>query len=1648
MPGRINSSLAAVIAAIFIFTAMTGLGQPTRILPGHVPAVVSRLRPVGDLDSKTRMQLAVGLPLRNKPALTNLISDLYNPASPLFHQYLTCEEFTAQFGPSEEDYQKVTDYLRSRGLAVTATHPNRMIVDVTGAAADVERAFHTHLRVFAHPTENRTFFAPDTAPWVEADVPLLDVMGLDNYILPHPMDLRERKPVTPQNARFINYAEEGSGPNGLYIGKDFRAAYVPGVTNTGKGQYIGLFELGPYWTNDIHTYEVTAGLSTNIVISNIFLDGVTEPPPAGLNAGEQALDIEMSISMAPGATVLYYGGEVVDDIYSRIATDNLAKQISCSFGFGIDATTEQLYQEFVVQGQNYFVASGDAGAAVGTINPPGGEPYSTFVGGTALYTVSPGGAWQQELTWVGSTGGVSTFYAIPDYQQGINMAPLQGSSTMRNYPDVSMMADTVIFIAANNGTGGVGGTSCSSPLWAGFYALANQQAASLGQRPLGFFNPALYAIGKSSSYTKCFHDITSGNTTNFSSGPHKFFAATGYDLCTGWGSPAGSNLINALTAIGSNSFFLYATPVALNLTVGGNDEVLVTEQLMNRFSGEVSLSVSGLPTGVTASFSAATTTTQSILTLAADTNASAGTSTFTLIGTSESITQSVTLTVIVTGETPGTVEASLSSAFNLAAIYHDGTSFSSGGADGGGYAYSASLLGTELNWNGCLFAEGAAGTSDVVKCSGQTIALPVGKYSSLLMLATAVDGSQSSQPFIVKYTDSSTAVFLQSLSDWTSPQDFPGESVAVATAYRNTSGGTKDTVTRVFVYGYAFSLNNTKTVESIKLPDDGNVLVFAITIANDFTLYELPPSVVLTAPSPIVLTAGGASASYLFSAPVNGFTGAVGLSIQGLPPGVTAAFNPSESTNSSILTLNAAATAQPVNTTLTVAGTLGGLTHSMNIGLSVITPIPAAATVGLVSAYNVAGFVSDGFLFSSNGGFDGNGNAYPASLLTSQPNSKGVLFELGFPDDSNAVQCVGQTIELPGGQYTGLLMLGAAVNANQPDQMFVVNYSDGTSTGDFQGFSLWTTPLDYPGESVAISTPYTDTSGGTSNTGLPANVYCYVLGLNDSKTVQSITLPNNTDVVILAMSLANVPTPVSLASAFNRVGIYTDGTSFPSTGGLDGGGYAYTAIQLGSSPVWDSVQFALGLANLNDVVKCASQTIALPANRYTTLFMLATGVDGNQTSQTFTVTYTDGTTANIVQNLSDWVDVTAYPNQFVAASMPYRLYEGSANSSGANLYGYLFPLNNTKTVKSLKLPNNSDVDVLAITLANTPLPVPLQSDYNRAGIYTDGTQFISADGLDDDGSALSANLLGPSESWRDTLFNYGIANQTNVISAAGQTIALPQGQYSALQMLAVGVNGSQSSQTFTVTYTNGTTKTFVQSLSDWVTPANFSGETKVVTMGYRDSSGGGSGSPGVNAYGYSFALNSADVLQSLKLPNNSDVEILAISLSNYTAALPEAPAIVSEPESLTATNGQTAAFAVTATGSPPLIYQWQENGTNLSDGGPIAGATSTSLMLSAVGATNAGSYDVIITNAYGSVTSSVVTLNVVFFFQSAAQNGSAVTFSWQTTPGVGYQVQYTTNLASTNWLDLGAAITASNGVTTASDNLGPDPQRFYRVVQQ
>jgi uncharacterized repeat protein (TIGR01451 family) len=539
--------LGLAVSSATVLTSVAALPGVTA-LPGHVPAMVAQLQPNGQLPAATEMKLAIGLPLRNQAALTNLLQQLYDPASPNYRHYLTPEEFTAQFGPTEQDYQKVISFAQASGLRVTQTHGNRMLVDVSGNAADIEKAFHVSLRTFPHPAETRNFFAPDVEPTVAADLPVLHVSGLNNYIVPRPLLHK----VPPSQAG----PALGSGPSGSYLGNDFRNAYAPGVTLTGAGQMVGLLQFDSgFYQSDITTYELLAGLP-DVPVQAVLLNGYNGGP--GSANDEVSLDIEMAIAMAPGLSKIYvFEGSTTDDILNAMAASNQVKQLSASWSYPIDSVTEQIFQQFAAQGQSFFNASGDydSWAGFSSVYPPCDDPRITIVGGTTLSTANS--AWASETVWnwgidrgsaydgIGSGGGISTVYTIPSWQTNMNMTANKGSTTRRNLPDVALTADNVYVIYGGGQAGAFGGTSASTPLWAGFMAMVNQQAVANGQPTIGFLNPAIYALAKGPNYNNLFHDITTGNN-RWSASPDRFDAVSGYDLCTGWGTPNGNNLITAL----------------------------------------------------------------------------------------------------------------------------------------------------------------------------------------------------------------------------------------------------------------------------------------------------------------------------------------------------------------------------------------------------------------------------------------------------------------------------------------------------------------------------------------------------------------------------------------------------------------------------------------------------------------------------------------------------------------------------------------------------------------------------------------------------------------------------------------------------------------------------------------------------------------------------------------------------------------------------------------------------------------------------------------------------------------------------------------------------------------------------------------------
>jgi subtilase family serine protease len=536
-------------AAALALLATAASAQERQQLRTHMAATAGT-QTMGRLPATQQMNVAMTLQLRNEAQLQALLQDLYNPSSPNYRKFLSVSEFTAQFAPTEADYEAVVNYATAHGLTVTHKAANRLVVEVSGPTSAVEEAFRVNMKVYQHPTENRTFYAPDVEPSVDAGLAVSGVSGLNNYHPPSPVYLQHASSDTI-------HANATGSMGGQFLGSDIRAAYLPGVTLTGSGQTVGLFEFGPYNVSDVEAYFNSIGQPLNVSIVNVLLNGVSGTCGSGCDDGEEVIDIEQAVSMAPGLKAIYvYEGNSDVSILNQMAIDNIAKQLSCSFGWlpADPSSDEPIFQEFAAQGQNLFVASGDSGAFSSSNQEfyPGADPLVTAVGGTDLTTTGPGGAWVSESAWVGSSGGPNTNgIAIPSYQVPYINASNGGSTTLRNVPDVAAEANTDNYFCANGGCfGGVGGTSLAAPRWAGILALANQQN---GGRPIGFLNPTLYSIGGGAGYGAEFHDITSGNNFN-SSSPNKYAAVGGYDLVTGWGAPRGSALINTLTGslIGSH----------------------------------------------------------------------------------------------------------------------------------------------------------------------------------------------------------------------------------------------------------------------------------------------------------------------------------------------------------------------------------------------------------------------------------------------------------------------------------------------------------------------------------------------------------------------------------------------------------------------------------------------------------------------------------------------------------------------------------------------------------------------------------------------------------------------------------------------------------------------------------------------------------------------------------------------------------------------------------------------------------------------------------------------------------------------------------------------------------------------------------------
>jgi subtilase family serine protease len=533
----------AIAMALGATTAAQAAGFSTHHVFDAVSNGTAKL--VGSLPANQIMNLDVVLPVRDQASLDAFVASISNPASLNYRNYITPAQFTARFGPTQNDYDTVVQYLVSNGFTITGGSRDAMDIHIAGPVSAVEAAFNVKMNAYQHPTENRVFFSADREPTTSLAISLWHVSGLNNYSIPHPLyvkksDYAAAHGVNPEAV--VNHATTGSGPSASFLGSDMRAAYYGTGSLNGSGQNMGLWEFLGINTSDVALYYTGAKQTNPNNLVLISTDGTATNCTGTCTDIEQTIDTTQAQGMAPKLNELeMFIGSTDTAIISDMTTYSpLPLTISCSWGWTPDdpSTLNPYWEKMATQGQSFFVAAGDDGAWTKSNYPwPAEAAYVTTVGGTDLTTASAGGAWASETAWVDSGGGISPDkIAIPSWQQisGVINSSNKGSTSYRNGPDVAANANFTYYACGNGSctANEYGGTSFAAPLWGAFFALVNEQTVANGSTDYaGFINNTVYTNNAplGTTYANTFHDITSGKN-------NKYSAVTGYDLVTGWGS--------------------------------------------------------------------------------------------------------------------------------------------------------------------------------------------------------------------------------------------------------------------------------------------------------------------------------------------------------------------------------------------------------------------------------------------------------------------------------------------------------------------------------------------------------------------------------------------------------------------------------------------------------------------------------------------------------------------------------------------------------------------------------------------------------------------------------------------------------------------------------------------------------------------------------------------------------------------------------------------------------------------------------------------------------------------------------------------------------------------------------------------------------
>ncbi|MGG3469768.1 protease pro-enzyme activation domain-containing protein [Neobacillus pocheonensis] len=532
-------------------------------LNGAAPMAAKHGTLIGHTNSSTKSSLTIALQLRNRDKLDHFIDSLSDPSSPNYKHFISPEEFKSQYGPTDETVANVKSYLTSKGFKVQDVSANNAFITVSGTTGQMEDAFGVTINNYKN-SKGQTYYSNAQAPMIPAEFSgvITDVEGMNNEAhYTHPKISKTSPYVNQKPAAVI--PNVGSGPAGGYTPDELKGAYdvsaLASAGYTGSGQTVAVMELDGYKATNTTNYSNYYGLGSPAP-TNVYIDGYNGA--AGQAELEVELDIEVINAIAPKAQVIVYEAPNTDqgliDNYQKIASDNLAKTISVSWGIGeqrISSATmnslHTIFQQYATQGQSIFAASGDHGAydsggSTLEVDSPANDPYVTGVGGTHLNL--SGSSYSSETIWSDTTsrwgggGGLSQKYTMPSFQSGTGVQNMY-TNGYRQVPDVSADADpsTGYSIYSGGSWTVVGGTSAAAPLWAGIAALNNQYAAANGKGNLGEANPTLYRMFNTVQTFPAYHDITSGDNL--------FYRATpGYDLASGIGTPDAYNLIRDINS--------------------------------------------------------------------------------------------------------------------------------------------------------------------------------------------------------------------------------------------------------------------------------------------------------------------------------------------------------------------------------------------------------------------------------------------------------------------------------------------------------------------------------------------------------------------------------------------------------------------------------------------------------------------------------------------------------------------------------------------------------------------------------------------------------------------------------------------------------------------------------------------------------------------------------------------------------------------------------------------------------------------------------------------------------------------------------------------------------------------------------------------